>query len=180
VFGELGYERASVSAINRQAGVAQGTFYRHFPSKQAAFVEVIKDRGTGARKAAARAVQALPPDADRATIERAGVEASVRFVFAHRHIHRILRDAEHASPDMHRWWFESVVAAYAAGFRRLTPEPRAGLDITMLGYVVMGIGRGLSNRMLADGEPPSEGSMDQVFELLAHGFDGLLGESTPA
>jgi AcrR family transcriptional regulator len=180
VFGRLGYERASVSAINRQAGVAQGTFYTHFPSKQAVFVAVIQDRGAAARRAAGEVTRALDPGAGRAAIERAGMEAALAFVYAHPDIHRILRDAEVASPEMHRWWFESVVRAYVAGFRRLTPDPRPGLDIELLAYVVQGISRGLSNRMLSEGEPPTEPSMDLVYDLLGRGFDGLLAESTPA
>jgi AcrR family transcriptional regulator len=180
VFGAVGYGRASVSAITRKAGLAQGTFYTHFASKQAVFVAVIQDRGIGMRKATGDAVRALGPGAGRASIERTGMEAALAFVLAHPDLHHIIRDAEVASPEMHRWWFESVVGAYVAAFRRLTPEPRPGLDVEMLGYVVQGITRGLSNRMLSENAPPTERSMDQVFDLLARGFDGLLAESTPA
>lgn len=35
VFAEKGYDRATVGDVVRQAGVAQGTFYLYFPSKQA-------------------------------------------------------------------------------------------------------------------------------------------------
>jgi AcrR family transcriptional regulator len=34
VVGEVGYAEASVSRITRLAGVAQGTFYNHFPNRQ--------------------------------------------------------------------------------------------------------------------------------------------------
>lgn len=37
VFAEKGYERTAVADIVREAGVAQGTFYLYFPSKQDAF-----------------------------------------------------------------------------------------------------------------------------------------------
>jgi AcrR family transcriptional regulator len=178
VFGHLGYERASVSAINREAGVAQGTFYTYFRSKQEVFVAVIEDRGVQLRQATRDAARSLDPGAGRAAIERAGMEAGLAFIFDHRDLHRILRDAELVAPDLHRWWFESVVAAYVAGFRRLTPDCRPALDIEMFAYVIQGMARGLSNRMLTDDALPSERSMDQVFALLAHGFDGLLAEST--
>jgi AcrR family transcriptional regulator len=40
---EGGYAAASVSAITERTGVAAGTLYRHFPSKEALFVEVFRD-----------------------------------------------------------------------------------------------------------------------------------------
>src|SRR5919112_294650 len=49
---EGGYASASVAAVARRAGVATGTVYRHFPSKQGLFAE-------GFRRAAQREVGAL-------------------------------------------------------------------------------------------------------------------------
>lgn len=40
---EGGYANASVGAITTTAGVAAGTLYRHFPSKEELFVEVFRD-----------------------------------------------------------------------------------------------------------------------------------------
>ncbi|MFO8034192.1 MAG: helix-turn-helix domain-containing protein [Candidatus Bipolaricaulota bacterium] len=40
VLSERGYEAASVSAICRRAGVAQGTFYLYFSSKEDAYVRL--------------------------------------------------------------------------------------------------------------------------------------------
>ena len=55
VFGQMGYEPASITAITQTAGVAQGTFYVYFPSKHAIFVELIKDFGVRVRAAIGRA-----------------------------------------------------------------------------------------------------------------------------
>lgn len=43
VFGEKGYAGAAVADIVRAAGVAQGTFYLYFPSKQDAFFALAED-----------------------------------------------------------------------------------------------------------------------------------------
>jgi AcrR family transcriptional regulator len=43
VFARQGYHATKVSQIVAQAGVAQGTFYLYFPSKQALFGEILED-----------------------------------------------------------------------------------------------------------------------------------------
>ncbi len=56
-----GYAGASVVAIAGRAGVAAGTLYRHFPSKEELFVQVFRsvcDRELAAMRAAA---EAMPP-----------------------------------------------------------------------------------------------------------------------
>ncbi|MGH2905200.1 MAG: TetR/AcrR family transcriptional regulator [Solirubrobacterales bacterium] len=53
---EGGYAAATVGAITERSGVAAGTLYRHFPSKEALFVEVFRsvcDREVDAMRAAA-------------------------------------------------------------------------------------------------------------------------------
>jgi AcrR family transcriptional regulator len=58
-----GYSAASVIAIAERAGVAAGTLYRHFTSKEALFVEVFRsvcDREVQAMRAAA---ERMPPEA---------------------------------------------------------------------------------------------------------------------
>jgi AcrR family transcriptional regulator len=63
VIEEGGYGAASVIAIAERAGVAAGTLYRHFDSKEELFVEVFRsvcDREVAAMQAAA---YGMPPDA---------------------------------------------------------------------------------------------------------------------
>jgi len=76
---EGGYASASVAAVARRSGVATGTVYRHFPSKQDLFAEVF-------RRAAQREVDALRATTGRgesaATRLAAWVEAFVRRALA--------------------------------------------------------------------------------------------------
>src|ERR1700722_16815883 len=61
---EGGYGAASVIAITDRAGVAAGTLYRHFPSKQELFVEVF-------RTVCAREEQAMRAAAEQMSSRRA-------------------------------------------------------------------------------------------------------------
>ena len=76
---EGGYASASVAAVARRSGVATGTLYRHFPSKQDLFAEVF-------RRAAQREVDALRATTGRgesaANRLAAWVEAFVRRALA--------------------------------------------------------------------------------------------------
>jgi AcrR family transcriptional regulator len=51
VFHRRGYHGAKVSEITKEAGVAQGTFYLYFPSKEQAFVELMQGFGDKIRDA---------------------------------------------------------------------------------------------------------------------------------
>jgi AcrR family transcriptional regulator len=46
VVGEIGYAEATVSRITRLAGVAQGTFYNHFPNRQDLLDQLLPTVGT--------------------------------------------------------------------------------------------------------------------------------------
>lgn len=46
-FSRVGYDGASIGAITREAGVAHGTFYVHFPSKDAVMDELLAEFNLG-------------------------------------------------------------------------------------------------------------------------------------
>jgi AcrR family transcriptional regulator len=60
---EHGYGGASVAAIAERAGVASGTLYRHFASKQELFVEVFRSVCDREVEAMRQAADAMPPAA---------------------------------------------------------------------------------------------------------------------
>src|SRR5438132_2429785 len=60
---EGGYGAASVVAIAERAGVAAGTLYRHFSSKEELFVEVFRSVCDREVRAMQSAAQRMPPEA---------------------------------------------------------------------------------------------------------------------
>jgi AcrR family transcriptional regulator len=63
---EGGYAAASVSAIAERAGVAAGTLYRHFASKEELFVQVFRQVCAGEERAMRLAGESMPASAPAA------------------------------------------------------------------------------------------------------------------
>jgi len=80
VFGRDRFHGASIVDITREAGVAQGTFYLYFPSKEALFVELVRTMGHDMRR---RLHEAAAGVADRAQAEVTGGDADEPQLAAH-------------------------------------------------------------------------------------------------
>ena len=180
VFGEMGYEQASVTAITQAAGVAQGTFYVYFPSKHAAFVELIKDFASRVRSAiASRSVPVVNAGGKRADVERAGLEAFLEFCADHTALYRVMREAMIFAPETHRWYYESFADAYVDAFARVsdggTPsDPRA------LAYVMIGIADWMGLKWIVwEGKTPPAAALDEVALLLDRGLTGVMEAAKP-
>jgi AcrR family transcriptional regulator len=60
-FAERGYHQANVADIARAAGVAKGTFFAHFGTKDAVITELVQHQVGSARRARAAALEAGTP-----------------------------------------------------------------------------------------------------------------------
>ena len=78
LFTEFGYNATTVDRIALLAGVAKGTFFVHFPSKDAVIAELVRIQTRSARKARARVLEAGkgPIEALRATVTELATQAS--------------------------------------------------------------------------------------------------------
>jgi len=171
VFGESGYERASIVEITRSAGVAQGTFYVYFPSKKAVFVELVWELNRRLRRSLREASDALV-DPDRYEIERTGAMTFLHFVKEHRNLYRIVRQAEFVDEALFREYYEQLSTGYRRGLeesmdrgeiRRFDPEA--------LVYMLMGILDFVGMRwVLWEGELPSEAVLDDMLGLIRDGL----------
>jgi AcrR family transcriptional regulator len=171
IFGEVGYERASIVEITRSAGVAQGTFYVYFPSKKAVFVELVWELNTKLRRRLREASDALV-DPDRFALERTGAITFLTFVRDHQNLYRIVRQAEFVDEPLYREYYEKLSAGYRAGLARAMDagEIRA-LDPETTVYMLMGILDFLGMRfVLWDGQLPSDEILDDVMTFMRDGM----------
>src|SRR3546814_11499728 len=91
VVGEEGYAEASVSKITRLAGVAQGTFYNYFESRQHIFDKLLPYMG---RQMLDHIRRSMPGGLVGAAREEARLRAFFGYLNAHPSFYRILSDAE--------------------------------------------------------------------------------------
>src|SRR6202008_4323705 len=68
-FGERGYHEAAITGITSRAGVALGTFYTYFESKEELFRALVRDMSRATRQHVAEAVRGAP---DRLAAEGGG------------------------------------------------------------------------------------------------------------
>lgn len=109
-FGEKGFHEASVSSITRRAGMALGSFYTYFDSKDALFRALVVDMSEKVRTSAR---SALHEGMGALEIERAALAAFLRFAAEHKEIYRIIDEAEFVDPASYRGHYETVAARIA-------------------------------------------------------------------
>ena len=104
-FGDRGFHDASISSITRRAGVALGSFYTYFDSKDAIFRALVLDMSEAVKVAARDAIEdTMSP----LTIERAALESFLRFAGEHKEIYRIIDEAEFVDPESYRAHYETI------------------------------------------------------------------------
>lgn len=104
-FGEKGFHEGSVSGITRRAGVALGSFYTYFDSKDAVFRALVRDLSGQVRD---RVAPALIGAGDQIQAERAALLEFLLFVREHKEIYRIIDEAEFADPESFRLHYQST------------------------------------------------------------------------
>ena len=150
VFADLGYHEASMVRITEAAGVAQGTFYLYFASKQQIFDELVEDLNRRVRQTMA---EASSKGRDRAEVERLGFEAFFGFTADHPALYRIIRQAEFVSPQALHLHYDRIVDGYAEGLRTaMSAGQIAPGNADVLAWALMGIGEIIGLRWVLWGD----------------------------
>jgi len=110
-FGEKGFHEASISRITQRAGVAIGSFYTYFDSKEEVFAALVRDVSAQVRDFVAPRISA---QANQLDAEREGQQAFLEFARLHKEIYRIVDEAEFVDPAIYREHYTSTAQRIAA------------------------------------------------------------------
>ncbi len=113
-FGTRGFHDTSIVGITSRAGVALGSFYTYFDSKEALFRALVVDMSAQVGKVGAAASQ------DSATVldgERAVLASFTAFAREHRELYRIIDESEFVDPPSYRAHYEGAATRIGARLR---------------------------------------------------------------
>lgn len=146
VLGQCGYGRANISEITRQAGVAQGTFYVHFASKEDLMTGVVRFLSHELRRELRQITDQVR---DRRDKEREGMLAFFNFLRRHSQIYRIVAESETVVPPSARYYYSRLADGYGrsllAGMKAKEIRP---LPLDFLVHSLMGLNHMLGLRWL--------------------------------
>jgi AcrR family transcriptional regulator len=126
-FGERGFSESSIVAITQRAGVALGTFYTYFDSKEAVFQALVKDMSAQVRDHVAPAFRDATDAIDG---ERRALESFLRFAREHRDVYRIIDEAEFVDPQAYRDHYETTAMRIAARLTAARDKGEIANDLT--------------------------------------------------
>ncbi|MES2753112.1 MAG: TetR/AcrR family transcriptional regulator [Pseudomonadota bacterium] len=136
-FGERGFHDASISAITRRAGVALGSFYTYFDSKDAVFRALVRDMSDRVRDHVAPGILAA---SDQLAAERAGLEGFIGFVRDHKEIYRIIDEAEFVDPDSFRLHYTTTAERIATRLKAAAARGEVRADVgDVHAWAIMGM-----------------------------------------
>ncbi|MCA9610000.1 MAG: TetR/AcrR family transcriptional regulator [Myxococcales bacterium] len=177
-FATHGLERANINRISLAAGLAKGTVYNHFASKEALFLEVVHE----ACVRAAAGGDAVPADASTRERLEALLRSDVEWARAHEPFAKVLvREALRGDPELYPRVIEAagpyvvrVAQVLEEGVRR--GEVRGDLPVPQLALVFSGMGAlALVSHWGSGGAWPS---LDEIPALFTELF--LRGAAAPS
>ncbi|HET7817169.1 MAG TPA: TetR/AcrR family transcriptional regulator [Sphingomicrobium sp.] len=171
-FGEKGFAEGSIVGITRRARVALGTFYTYFDSKEAVYQALVRGLSDEIRVCVAPALDAATDPLDA---ERRALVAFLEFVETHKHVYRLIDEAETVDPEGFRRHYEvtaarieaRLAAATKAGELRRDPSP---IGTEAIAWAVMGANVFLGLRFGVWGRADPEEVAGVMNRLLASGL----------
>lgn len=115
VVGQHGYADASITRITEAAGIAQGTFYLYFPSRQALFDDLLPHVGQDLLEFIRRRIHGAEGIYE---MEERAFRAFFDYLKGNPGFFRILNEAEVASPLAHRKHFKLLGDHYVESLER--------------------------------------------------------------
>jgi AcrR family transcriptional regulator len=155
-FGEKGFHESSIVGITSRAGVALGSFYTYFESKDAVFRALVRDMSAQVRHEVGPIIQQAP---DRLRGEEAGLATFIGFVRQHKELYRIIDEAEFVDPASYRAHYENTVEGYVTSLREAAAKHEVRDDISEVhawAIVGMNVFLGLRYGVWGDDQSPQD------------------------
>jgi AcrR family transcriptional regulator len=169
-FGDNGFHQASISDITRRAGVALGSFYTYFDSKDAVFRALVRDMSDQVRDHVAPAILSAP---DQIAAEQAGLREFISFVRDHKEIYRIIDESEFVDPESFRLHYTTTADRITRRLRKAADRGEVKGDVSEVhGWAIMGMNvfLGLRYGVWSEDETP-----DDIAKVVAKMLkDGIL------
>ena len=168
-FGEKGFHEGSISGITRRAGVALGSFYTYFDSKDEVFRALVRDMSEQVREHVGPAIRSAP---DQIAAERAGLLHFIKFARTHKEIYRIIDEAEFVDPTSFHMHYATTVERIAARLKAAAERGEVREDISEIhAWAIMGMNVFLGLRYSVwDDSEDAETIADTVASMLARGI----------
>lgn len=173
-FGERGFSDSSIVGITQRAGVALGTFYTYFDSKEALFQALVRDMSAQVRDNVGPSLAGATDGLDG---ERRALATFLGFVREHRDIYRIIDESEFVDPAAYREHYETTATRIAARLRasRDKGEIGAGLsdeDLDIVAWGMMGANVFLGLRFAVWDDTDADKVADAMSRVWRTGFCG--------
>jgi AcrR family transcriptional regulator len=173
-FGERGFADSSIVGITQRAGVALGTFYTYFDSKEALFQALVRDMSAQVRD---NVGPSLAGAADGLDGERRALATFLGFVREHRDIYRIIDESEFVDPAAYREHYETTATRIAARLRTSRDKGEIGEsfsddDLDIAAWGMMGANVFLGLRFAVWGDTDADKVADVMSRVWRTGFCG--------
>jgi AcrR family transcriptional regulator len=159
-FGEKGFHDSSVVSITQRAGVALGSFYTYFDSKDSLFQALVRDMSAQVRSTVGPVISA---ESDRLEGERKGLAEFLSFVRQHKELYRIIDEAEFVDPPSYRAHYEDTVAGYVASLKDAAAKGQVRVDVDEIhAWAIVGMNVFLGLRYGVMGEDRDVGDVANI------------------
>lgn len=170
-FGERGFHDAAISGITQRAGVALGTFYVYFDSKEEIFRALVYYMGQLTRSWISERVA---ESENRIAAEQQGLKAFIEFVRGHRDLYRIVSEAQFVAEDAYREYYTTFADSYRENLQNAAKhgEIRNG-DFDVWSWALIGMNVFVGMRFAAwDDHYSSDEIAASIADLIGAGMSG--------
>lgn len=174
IFGSHGVNNANISEITREAGVAQGTFYVHFKSKNDLVEGFVRFINHNLRKEVQRIIGG---NLDRRDAEWMGMLAFYNFLGHHRAIYRVVPEFEIIGHELGLWYYKKLAKGYTRGLEQgIARKEICPLPAVFLARYLMGLTHFIGLKWIVWGNTAQPGIPSTLFkdirEFILFGLTG--------